>query len=114
MKRKFKVYSINTFSETVLIMSLEDANALDPSKIIQPQTQMDRGVQMGQRILKTILPAGALAMMRAPPFVTNIKLTTQEYEELGKPTIGDTINLELKKGENQQNGTARDRTDRPQ
>ncbi len=99
MKRKFKVYSVNTLSETVLIMSLEDANALDPNKIIQP-TQMDVGVQMGQRILKTILPTGALAMMRPPPFVTNIKLTTQEYEDLNKPTIGDTINLELKKGEN--------------
>lgn len=97
MKKKFKVYSIVTFSKAILIMSLEDANPLDPSKIIQPQTQMDIGAEMGRRILKTILPPGALQLMRPPPFVTNIKLTTQEYEELNKPTIGDTITLELKK-----------------
>ena len=98
MKKTFKVYSINTFSKNILIMSLEDANPLDPNKIIQPQNQMDVGVEMGQRILKTILPQGALAMMRPPPFTTNIKLTIQEYEELNKPTIGDIIELELKKG----------------
>lgn len=100
MKKTFKVYSIVTFSKNILVLSLEDANPLDPNKIIQPQTQMDVGVEMGRRIMKTILPPGALSMMRPPPFVTNIKLTIQEYEELGKPTVGDTIEIELKKGEN--------------
>lgn len=97
MKKTFKIYSIITFSKTILILSLEELNPLDPDKIIQPQTQMEVGVEMGRRIMKTILPPGALAMMRPPPFATNIKLTHQEYEELGKPTIGDTITLELKK-----------------
>lgn len=100
MKKTFKVYGIITFSKSILILSLEDAHPLDPNKIIQPQTQTDVGVKMAQRVMQTIMPPEALAMMRPPPFVTNIKLTIQEYEELGRPTIGDTIELELKKGGN--------------
>ena len=98
MKKTFKVYSINTFSKNILILSLEDANPLDPNKIIQPQNQMDIGVEMGHRILKTILPQGKHGIRVHGRSSTGIKLTTQEYEELNKPTIGDIIELELKKG----------------
>jgi len=48
-----------------------------------------------QELKKTI---GADMMVDASrPFIVRVYLTQSEYEELGKPTIGDTIHMQLQR-----------------
>jgi len=99
VKKTYRIYSLTSPAPDTIIMSLEQPKPkLDPNKVIKsPIPGLDMGAKIGERIMKTMFPADTLKLMMPKPFTTDIQLTPQEYEKLGKPTMGDQITLDIKK-----------------
>uniref|UniRef100_A0A6M3IDQ2 Arcadin 1 domain-containing protein n=1 Tax=viral metagenome TaxID=1070528 RepID=A0A6M3IDQ2_9ZZZZ len=97
--KKYKVQGVEEQSLDSIVMSLVIHLPLpDVSSIIERTqgTFLDKAFDAS---LKKLMKSSDLMKLvtKTEPFVTKIELTTEEYEQLGTPTVGDLVMIEITK-----------------
>jgi len=102
IEKPFAVVVVESFMDGVNVyLKPQDLSMPDASTVLEPAPQSE-DEKVAARMVQTIMvevkkTLGEIPMRPPPlsPFALRIYLTNDEYEKLGKPTVGDTIQMQL-------------------
>ena len=97
VEKAFRVMALQLVVPLVVLQLRSDADvqALRAHEVIEPVNEDERIAKaMGGAVMKQLMRMPGLGeVMRLPP--TLLPLTVEQYEKLGKPTVGDALLLKI-------------------